>query len=260
MVTVGNIIRRLSNGREVDTAKTSIRKEMKSKADIGALLPPCHAISDEFIEILTGSLYDLLLAFCDLSYSVTILCRGSTTNVLRNAAEKIKTEAENTMKNSGFEGQYEVLQGKTGSTNQAEGTLCVVGWNHRDSLIVVAFHGSVSESIWDMFHSCSDWGSNWAFHYIKAATVANLSADVPDEVEFHGGFARNYASVHNELKLNIASKLTARQNTDNSDVSSATFHWIVFVGHSRGGALTTLAAAAVKSYLMQQNLSCFHIG
>ena len=153
------------------------------------------------------------------------------------------------------------LYGRTGSNNQREDATCVISCSEDESVIIVAFHGTVTINMKEVFRLKSDWGSNYRF--AKMSAIKKFPTEVsgiPDFVRFHGGYFRNYHSVHDELLAEL--KLLASQRLNNGENGAIQRQkWIIFTGHSKGAGMATIAAGIIKSHVTQCNeMSDVNIG
>ena len=237
---------------EVVAIRQSVDEEYKQKKTVKSFTNEVSDISPEFAKELTQHVYSALLCLCDLSYIIAHLFKD-TAGTNKDVQTKLQVEAETKLKSFPFNFKWTTIYGYTGSENQTEDATCVLSWSEDRSLIIVAFHGSISETMWEYFNKTGDWGSNFSYHPIKASEICELRDEIPEDIEFHGGFARNYASVHRELTEKIKSLIKLNAPNDNGP-------WILFTGHSKGGAMATIAAAAVKNLLLKCNMTSVRCG
>jgi hypothetical protein len=247
--SIDDVVNEISTMPKLEEAQASIAKEKEQKLlNTGALLDPAPHISPELRAVLTADVYTALQALCELSYSMAYLYRGENSLVCQQAANNLKKLADDKLArvpNLSF--QSDIIHGLTGNNNQKPDATCIVNWTVDKSLIVVSFHGSTSDKLFDFVDPTGDWGANLDYIPVKAQDLPDLApyADVPGDVEMHGSFARNYASVHDRLKRFIRCLLENKKDPMTPITN------IIFTGHSKGAALTTLAAAAITSYLKQ---------
>lgn len=223
---------------------------------------------------LDAATYNAARLQCDLSYIKTYLHNEANYDKRKMSAnrariiEGILGEKAQTMKALSHLGykSHSVIYGETGSRNQRLDATCLVSDKQGGNVIIVSFHGTVTLYGMELFVRGSDWGANRKFKRItvvrKFPTEDDLPTDIPRNVKFHGGYLRNYRSVHNELFEKLNELLRNNNKTDTDGITSRPqFRWIIFTGHSKGAGMAIIAAAIIKTYLNQhRNTSDVKIG
>ena len=191
--------------------------------------------------VLSETTYKDVLTFNDLSYAHAT---GHTTSDAekRTALMRRLQETSDQLYRRGWS-RIMTLFGATGARNQ-DADAAVVGSYHADrNLIVIAFHGSRNGSKLPIWHDGSgDWGSNYERTAVTAASVG--LEHIPGDITVHKGFAQNFQSTQSNIQAYLQELLSripaeTRQNT-----------WVIVTGHSKGAAVASIAAPAIKGYLM----------
>ncbi len=213
--------------------------------------------SPVFHPILTEENYDALLKMVDLSYAVVnqfgYLLHQSypTQSEIGLIEERIKNISQS-LSEHGWS-TYRSISGRTGRDNVDPDISCVASAHSKSRLIIVSFHGSRSGDNNPIFNNGKgDWGSN----YDSAPATASFLGmpEFPSSVQIHRGFGNNLSSARVELLDYLKSEI------QKLGIGAPTWIWVT--GHSRGGAIGSLAAGLIKSYLNSQslNFSNVHVG
>lgn len=113
----------------------------------------------------------------------------------------------------------------------------------------------------DLVYSCGGAMSSGSAHASTSASAAEIAA-FRRGARVHSGFLAQY----NSIKFSIVSTLfghVLKSRREEEMAPSSSFsppQRIVFVGHSLGGALATLAAAGTKALFPQLAVECFTFG
>lgn len=195
----------------------------------------------KFNPILTCDLWTAIAASCDLSYAASALARYGP----RDDQEKRKTENLTAMKLAGFE-TYTEIWGFTGAENETKDVTCITSLNSSKTVLLIAFHGSISMKGREAFSTEGDWGSNFNAEPTKASELQ--LTHIPGDVEMHRGFGNNYRSVQEELNAHI-------KKTVEECVEDKSAIWVIVLGHSKGGGMASIAAPAIRLYLHSVGLT-----
>ena len=149
-------------------------------------MEPLNEISTEFSNVLTQSVYSVLLSLCDLSYAYAHLSR-ETTDEDKDAQFFLKNAAELKLKKFSFNFGWTTTHGYTGSEDNTKDATCVLAWSEDRSLIIVAFHGSISETMWQYFDKIGDWGSNFHCQPIKVDEICDCEMRCQETLNFTVG-------------------------------------------------------------------------
>ena len=219
-------------------------------------------------DYLNESVYKATKYMCDLSFAKAYLYNiqhyssisNSSNNSSRSESAKRQARFVERMKSDENElvdklgelnfKSHKTLFGRTGSNNQREDATGVISCNEDESVIIVAFHGTVTINKKEIFRMKSDWGSHYNFLKIKAAKKFPTDVSgIPDYVKFHRGYCRNYLSVHDELLKELKNFQSLRNESGISNKQK----WVVLTGHSKGACMATIASAVIKSFMMQSD-------
>jgi len=206
----------------------------------------------KFHPVLTESVYNALIGAVDLSYAASALTRwGATDPAIKQTQEKRRDQNLDTMKLSGF-GSYASVHGKTGKENEIEDTTCITSLNDDKTVLIVAFHGSISNSTKEIFEASGDWGANFESDPIKAEALGLKF--VPGDIELHEGYGRNFKSAQDELNEHLKTILDGIEGAKSRPL------WVLVAGHSKGAAMANIAAPAIREYLKSIELSNVNVG
>lgn len=181
---LSNIIKLLSGKHGVVDARKCIEKDqVEKRKGAQSLLEPLNEISLEFSHVLTQPVYSALLCLCDLSYAYAHLYRD-TTDEDKDAQTFLKNAAELKLKKFSFNFDWTTIYGYTGSEDQTKDATCVLCWSEDRSILIVAFHGSISETMWQYFDKTGDWGSNFHCQQIKVDEICDCEMRCQETLNF----------------------------------------------------------------------------
>lgn len=217
---------------------------------------------------LTEDMYKASLLFNDLSYAKAYAHNiehysKKITNKQKQFVSRLAADEADIMRkihSLNFD-LCKVIYGKTGSRNQREDATCVLGQRQDGKVIIIAFHGTTTFTLREVIRPSSDWGANWCFTKVKVnkafpRLITNThnqgtSTVTSPRLAFHGGYLRNYVSVHEQLLDEIRNMIGCENGLH--DGSSPTDRWIICTGHSRGASMATIAAAMLKHSLLHNS-------
>jgi hypothetical protein len=115
----------------------------------------------------------------------------------------------------------------------------------------------------DLMYSCGGaMSSNGSAHASTSASAAEIAA-FRRGAHVHSGFLAQYNSIKFSIVSTIFGYVLKRRKEEDEMAPNSSFsppQRIVFVGHSLGGALATLAAAGTKALFPQLAIECFTFG
>ena len=183
--------------------------------------------------------YDAVLQLNDLS---SMLAKKHTSKA--SSLPRVDRHADKLIDSLSDQGwtQFEVPFGRTGRYLQDQDAACVMGYNADENLIVVAFHGSRfgSKLPWGVD---GDWGSNFNNEAISAADLKlGLDRRTGKQVKMHKGYGSEFQviqkSLYEKLDRQIAWALNKKKGIPQ----------IIITGHSKGGAIASLATPFIRDY------------
>jgi hypothetical protein len=134
------------------------------------------------------------------------------------------------------------IEGKTGKANQGRDIPCVISYRLKDPVIIIAFHGSQTGSVFpNKSDDRTDWGSNRDFYPVRAH---DFLPDIDPSVLVHRGIATNLSSVQDQIHETFI-RLLGQHDALRKAL-------VIFTGHSKGGGMASLSAPIFKSFLDRQ--------
>jgi hypothetical protein len=193
--------------------------------------------------ILSESNYNILLKLNDLSYAIAKTLTVTINHKLLLIHDRINKLSQE-LQSKGWSNIIQI-KGKTGYNNNSDDITCIISDNKEENLIVVAFHGSRSGSMFKgLFYNDGhgDWGAN---NDCQVVAANEFLRNFPPSVKIHRGYANNLQSAQDELLSNLDTIL--RSYGDKKP-------WILFTGHSKGGAMASIAIALAKVHIKDKAL------
>lgn len=194
--------------------------------------------------ILSKNNYEAILHLNDLSYAVAKEITVTDDFKLPLVKKRIIDTQDELIKTGWIE--HKVISGKTGYNNINDDRTCIIYYNLQENCIVVSFHGSRSGNMtMGAFYNNGegDWGANYDFAVVRGDFVGTQGQQLrhmPADIELHRGFTNNFLSAQDELLGELDILLTQFQGRT---------PWIIVTGHSKGGAMASIAAPVIKLHL-----------
>jgi hypothetical protein len=186
---------------------------------------------------LSANNYNALLDFNDLSYAA-----AKKLTALEPKKRELLELRKSLLKKELYEhkkwSKIRKIAGKTGYENNSDDITCIITDNKEENLIYVIFHGSCSgRMIEGLFYNngVGDWGAN---HDYETVAGGDGLRHVEQNVLIHRGFARNLASAQDAIFTELHETL--------KDYDEKNPPRIIVTGHSKGGAMASIAAPMIK--------------
>ena len=224
---------------------TRRREEMDQAEDEGGTLiteerdPETHKRVMRLGRALSQETYESIVQLNDLSYSMTKLHIQKSERDQAVHQARIDTHVLEQEKKGWRD--HKLIFGKTGKDNRDDDGTCLLSYNSRTNTIAVTFHGSSSGSVFRakfLNDASGDWGANY-----DEGEVSGSILGLDPGLRLHKGFAHNLSSVKAELEKQIK-LLTERIRAEGKGKP-----WVMVSGHSKGGAMASLAAPMLKKSL-----------
>ena len=214
--------------------------------DLTSLLQYSHASGQFKLSlhpILSPETYQDTLKFNDISYALANLHTSENQSKLDRLESRV-TDISISLVRDGWNG-FTNLYGATGASNQELDATCVASYNPSRNLVLIAFHGSRNGSkipLWN--DGRGDWGANYES---TPQTASSLGIQyMPAELTLHSGFGKNFQSAQESIFGYLDRTLR------DLDESRRQQTWVIITGHSKGAAVSSIAAPVIKSYLMSR--------
>jgi hypothetical protein len=107
--------------------------------------------------------------------------------------------------------------------------------------MLVTFHGSRNGDKFPLFHNGhGDWAANYDDKAVYGKSELGIQYMAPNVV-VHRGFANNFKSSEESLYSNLKHLIPLLKP-----------EWIIVTGHSKGAAVASIAAPAIKTFVRQE--------